>query len=143
MAELKELAIDLNNIENTEEAIGQLMDSYSDDVLHLVFSYVKNRTTAEDLTQEIFIKCYEKLVQFNHHSSIKRGSIELPLIIVRITCVVGITAKSILARKSWIVCVQIKAGGRGSYLKKCSGSFIKCCYGITGEVQGSYFFTLL
>ncbi|MBM7837036.1 RNA polymerase sigma-70 factor (ECF subfamily) [Alkalihalobacillus xiaoxiensis] len=71
MAELKEIAIDLNNIENTEEAIGQLMDTYSDDVLHLVFSYVKNRTTAEDLTQEIFIKCYEKLVQFNHHSSIK------------------------------------------------------------------------
>lgn len=37
MAELEEIAIDLNNIENTEEAIGQLMDTYSDDVLHLVF----------------------------------------------------------------------------------------------------------
>ena len=60
MAELEEMAINVNSIENPEQIIGQLMDNYSDDVLHLVFSYVKNRTTAEDLTQEIFIKCYEK-----------------------------------------------------------------------------------
>ncbi|MED1605985.1 sigma-70 family RNA polymerase sigma factor [Cytobacillus kochii] len=67
----EKIAINVNNLENTEQIIGQLMDNYSDDVLHLVFSYVKNRTTAEDLTQEIFIKCYEKLGQFNHKSSIK------------------------------------------------------------------------
>ncbi|TDQ40704.1 sigma-70 family RNA polymerase sigma factor [Aureibacillus halotolerans] len=71
MAELEEIEINSNCIENTEQIIGQLMDNYSDDVLHLVFSYVKNRTTAEDLTQEIFIKCYEKLGQFNDKSSIK------------------------------------------------------------------------
>lgn len=71
MTELEEIGININSIENTEQIIDQLMDSYSDDVLHLVFSYVKNRTTAEDLTQEIFIKCYEKLGQFNNKSSIK------------------------------------------------------------------------
>lgn len=71
MTELEEIGIKINSIENTEQIIDQLMDSYSDDVLHLVFSYVKNRTTAEDLTQEIFIKCYEKLGQFNNKSSIK------------------------------------------------------------------------
>ncbi|EKB5565506.1 sigma-70 family RNA polymerase sigma factor [Listeria monocytogenes] len=71
MTELEEIGIHINSIENTEQIISQLMDNYSDDVLHLVFSYVKNRTTAEDLTQEIFIKCYEKLDQFNNKSSIK------------------------------------------------------------------------
>ncbi|SDO48062.1 sigma-70 family RNA polymerase sigma factor [Alkalicoccus daliensis] len=71
MAEPEKIAIDVNSIENTEQIIGQLMDNYSDEVLHLVYSYVKDRTTAEDLTQEIFIKCYEKLGQFNNKSSIK------------------------------------------------------------------------
>ncbi|TYR74402.1 sigma-70 family RNA polymerase sigma factor [Rossellomorea vietnamensis] len=71
MAELEEIAVNVNSIDNNEQVIGQLMDTYSDDVLHLVFSYVKNRTTAEDLTQEIFIKCHEKLGQFNNKSSIK------------------------------------------------------------------------
>ncbi len=67
----EEIAINVKNVENAEQIISQLMDDYSDDILYLVFSYVKNRTTAEDLTQEIFIKCYEKLGQFNNKSSIK------------------------------------------------------------------------
>ncbi|WP_099224850.1 sigma-70 family RNA polymerase sigma factor [Listeria costaricensis] len=67
----EEIAINVHSIENNEEIIGQLMDHYGDDILHLVFSYVKNRTIAEDLTQEIFIKCYEKLDQFHNKSSIK------------------------------------------------------------------------
>ncbi|WP_010097775.1 sigma-70 family RNA polymerase sigma factor [Ornithinibacillus scapharcae] len=54
-----------------EEIISEIMQDYGDDTLHLVFTYVKNLATAEDLTQEIFIKCYEKLEQFNHQSSIK------------------------------------------------------------------------
>lgn len=71
MAEQGEIAINVNRIENMEQIIDQIMDNYSDDILHLVFTYVRNQTTAEDLTQEIFIKCYEKLDQFNHQSSIK------------------------------------------------------------------------
>lgn len=47
MTELEEIGININSIENTEQIISQLMDNYSDDVLHLI-SYVKNRTTAED-----------------------------------------------------------------------------------------------
>ncbi|MFS0777573.1 sigma-70 family RNA polymerase sigma factor [Neobacillus sp. 3P2-tot-E-2] len=54
-----------------EEIIDQLMQEYSDDILHLVYTYVKNRTTAEDLTQEIFLKCYEKLNQFNQQATLK------------------------------------------------------------------------
>jgi RNA polymerase sigma-70 factor (ECF subfamily) len=54
-----------------EEIIDQLMQEYSDDILHLVYTYVKNRTTAEDLTQEVFLKCYEKLNQFNQLATLK------------------------------------------------------------------------
>ncbi|MET3508070.1 sigma-70 family RNA polymerase sigma factor [Halalkalibacter oceani] len=71
MNELKQVAITDEMITDKEQIIDQLMHEYSDDLLHLVYTYVRNRTTAEDLTQEIFIKCYEKLDQFNQQASIK------------------------------------------------------------------------
>ena len=72
MDELKQLAVtDEIMLDDREQMIDQLMHEYSDGILHLVYTYVKNRTTAEDLTQEIFIKCYEKLNQFNQQSNIK------------------------------------------------------------------------
>lgn len=72
MDELKQLATtDEIMLDDREQIIDQLMHEYSDGILHLVYTYVKNRTTAEDLTQEIFIKCYEKLNQFHQQSNIK------------------------------------------------------------------------
>ena len=72
MDELNQLAVtDEIMLDDREQIIDQLMHEYSDGILHLVYTYVKNRTTAEDLTQEIFIKCYEKLNQFNQQSNIK------------------------------------------------------------------------
>lgn len=69
---LKQLAVtDESMLLENEGIIDQLMQEYSDDILHLVYTYVKNRTTAEDLTQEIFIKCYEKLNQFNQQATLK------------------------------------------------------------------------
>jgi RNA polymerase sigma-70 factor, ECF subfamily len=69
---LKQLAVtDESMLDEREQIIDQLMHEYSDDILHLVYTYVKNRATAEDLTQEIFIKCYEKLNQFNQQATIK------------------------------------------------------------------------
>ncbi|MDK8643606.1 sigma-70 family RNA polymerase sigma factor [Niallia taxi] len=69
---LKQLAVtDESMLLEREEIIDQLMQEYSDDILHLVYTYVKNRTTAEDLTQEIFIKCYEKLNQLNQQATLK------------------------------------------------------------------------
>ncbi len=41
MTELEEIGIHINSIENTEQIISQLMDNYSDDVLHLVFFLCK------------------------------------------------------------------------------------------------------
>lgn len=72
MNELNQLAVtDEMMPDEREQIIDQLMREYSDDILHLVYTYVKNRTIAEDLAQEIFIKCYEKLNQFNQQSTIK------------------------------------------------------------------------
>lgn len=72
MSELNQLAVtDEMMLDEREQIIDQLMREYSDDILHLVYTYVKNRTIAEDLAQEIFIKCYEKLNQFNQQSTIK------------------------------------------------------------------------
>jgi len=69
---LKQLAVtDESMLLEREEIIDQLMQEYSDDILHLVYTYVKNRTTAEDLTQEVFLKCYEKLNQFNQQATLK------------------------------------------------------------------------
>lgn len=71
MNELEQLSLTDQLLSDREQVIDELMHEYSDAILHLVYTYVKNRTTAEDLTQEIFIKCYEKLGQFNQRSSIK------------------------------------------------------------------------
>ncbi len=71
MNELEHVVVSKDNVIDKEQLIQELMNENGDSVLHLVFSYVKNQTIAEDLTQEIFIKCYEKLEQFNHQSSIK------------------------------------------------------------------------
>ncbi|WP_042221770.1 sigma-70 family RNA polymerase sigma factor [Oceanobacillus manasiensis] len=72
MKGLIQLAVrDEDMLDEREQIIDQLMHEYSDDILHLVYTYVKNRSTAEDLTQEIFIKCYEKLNQFNQQATIK------------------------------------------------------------------------
>ncbi|MFD2043018.1 sigma-70 family RNA polymerase sigma factor [Ornithinibacillus salinisoli] len=60
-----------DHTDDREEIIDQLMYEYSDNILHLVYTYVKNRTTAEDLTQDIFIKCYEKFGQFNKQATLK------------------------------------------------------------------------
>jgi RNA polymerase sigma-70 factor, ECF subfamily len=54
-----------------EEAIVELMERYGTDVLHLAYSYVRNRQTAEDLAQEIFLKCYQKFDTFEGNSQMQ------------------------------------------------------------------------
>src|SRR5690606_9940122 len=47
------------------------MSQYGNDVLKLVYSYVRNYAISEELTQEIFIKSYEKIHTYKGNSSIK------------------------------------------------------------------------
>lgn len=56
---------------DNKEVITDIMSRYGTQILHLSYSYVMNRQTAEDLTQEIFVKCYEKLHTFKGDSSLE------------------------------------------------------------------------
>jgi len=63
---------ELNSNEVQKETIiTQLMNDYAQDIIWLIYSYVKDKNVAEDLTQEVFIKAYKKLDGFKGNSSIK------------------------------------------------------------------------
>ena len=51
--------------------IDTMMKNYGQDILQLVYSYVKNQTIAEDLTQDIFIKCYRNLHTYRKKAKLK------------------------------------------------------------------------
>lgn len=53
------------------ERISELMDLYGTFVLHLAYSFVRDRQTAVDLAQEIFIKCYRSLSTFEGKANLK------------------------------------------------------------------------
>lgn len=54
-----------------EQLIVSLMEQYGDNIMQLAFTYVKQNQIAEDITQEVFIKCYEKIGEFRNESSYK------------------------------------------------------------------------
>jgi RNA polymerase sigma-70 factor (ECF subfamily) len=65
---------DTSGFSNREENIDlleSLMDRYGTEIFRLAYSYVKRREAAEDIAQEVFIKCYEKLNIFRGDSSYK------------------------------------------------------------------------
>ncbi|MGG3799352.1 sigma-70 family RNA polymerase sigma factor [Metabacillus fastidiosus] len=68
---MEELSFEVIEIDNKERAINEIMDKYSQQILQLVFSYVNNKETAEDLTQDIFVKCYKSFHTYNKKSKVK------------------------------------------------------------------------
>ncbi|OCA90444.1 hypothetical protein A8F94_00705 [Bacillus sp. FJAT-27225] len=54
-----------------EELLEDLIELHAESLKKLLFTYVKNWTIAEDLTQEAFISCYKKLKDFRGESSYK------------------------------------------------------------------------
>jgi cell division protein FtsW (lipid II flippase) len=56
-----ELIIDGFLSEDKELLIDEIMNKYGQEILQLTYSYVNNRAIAEDLTQDIFVKCYKNL----------------------------------------------------------------------------------
>jgi RNA polymerase sigma-70 factor, ECF subfamily len=54
-----------------DEVIKFLLDEYSQSILWLAFTYVKDKGLAEDITQDVFLTCYKKLHTFKGESSIK------------------------------------------------------------------------
>lgn len=60
-----------SQMKDDEALLDEMMSLYGQDILQLVYSYVKDTVVAEDLTQEIFIKCYKALPTYNQQSKIR------------------------------------------------------------------------
>uniref|UniRef100_UPI00313B96CB sigma-70 family RNA polymerase sigma factor n=1 Tax=Peribacillus sp. TH27 TaxID=2798484 RepID=UPI00313B96CB len=60
-----------SQMKDDESLLDEIMSLYGQDILQLVYSYVKDVVVAEDLTQEIFIKCYKALPTYNQQSNIR------------------------------------------------------------------------
>ncbi|WP_221564919.1 sigma-70 family RNA polymerase sigma factor [Alkalihalobacillus sp. TS-13] len=54
-----------------DDVLVEIMNLYGNDLTRLAYSYVKEQTLAEDITQEVFVKCYMKLDTFKGNSSVK------------------------------------------------------------------------
>ncbi len=66
-----ELTIEAFEIEDKELLIDEIMNKYGQEVLQLVYSYLNNKEVAEDLTQDIFVKCYKSLHTYKGKSNVK------------------------------------------------------------------------
>ncbi|RSD29103.1 sigma-70 family RNA polymerase sigma factor [Mesobacillus subterraneus] len=53
------------------------MNAYGNDVIRLAFTYLKQKELAEDVAQDVFIKCYEKMDSFRNESSYKTWLIRI------------------------------------------------------------------
>lgn len=54
-----------------DQRLEWLMNEYGQSITRLAFTYTKQQQFAEDIAQDVFIKCYEKLDQFRYESSYK------------------------------------------------------------------------
>ncbi|HDR7788586.1 RNA polymerase factor sigma C [Bacillus cereus] len=68
---MDELTVEAFEIEDKEDLIDEIMNKYGQEVLQLMYSYVNNKEVAEDLTQDIFVKCYKSLHTYKGNSNLK------------------------------------------------------------------------
>lgn len=57
--------------------IERIIEEYSDMVLRVAFTYMKNIADAEDIAQEVFIKLVENPPSFHSDDTKKHGLLEL------------------------------------------------------------------
>lgn len=57
--------------EQKSSILENLMDDYGNQIIRLAYTYVKNQTVAEDLAQEVFVKCYHHLDDFRGESKLQ------------------------------------------------------------------------
>ena len=57
-----------------EEAFGILVKKYNTKVFNLAYSFTRDRETADDLAQEVFIKVYYALAKFHSNRVSEHGS---------------------------------------------------------------------
>jgi RNA polymerase sigma-70 factor, ECF subfamily len=68
---VEEMIIDGIAIEDKELIIDEIMNQYGQEILQLAFSYVNNKAIAEDLTQDIFVKCYKNLHTYSGKAKLR------------------------------------------------------------------------
>ncbi|MDM5317404.1 sigma-70 family RNA polymerase sigma factor [Fictibacillus sp. b24] len=68
---MEEMIAGVLHTENREDILVEAMNEHGQDLLQLVYSYVNNKAVAEDLTQDIFVKCYNALDTYNGKSKFK------------------------------------------------------------------------
>lgn len=68
---MEELTIEALETKDKEILLDEIMDRYGQDILRLVYSYVNNKEVAEDLTQDIFVKCYKSLHTYKGKSKLR------------------------------------------------------------------------
>ncbi|WP_404451364.1 sigma-70 family RNA polymerase sigma factor [Virgibacillus necropolis] len=68
---MEEFIIEKIEIDDKETLIDEVMKNYGQEILQLVYSYVHNKAIAEDLTQDIFVKCYKNLHTYKKKSKFK------------------------------------------------------------------------
>lgn len=69
--DVDELTAEVFEIEDKEALIDEIMNKYGQEILQLVYSYVNNKEVAEDLTQDIFVKCYKSLHTYKGKSKLR------------------------------------------------------------------------
>ncbi|MCJ8008693.1 sigma-70 family RNA polymerase sigma factor [Lederbergia wuyishanensis] len=62
---------------NRNEKLKWLMRTYGNDVIRVAYTYLKQKQLAEDVAQDVFIKCYEKMDTFRNDSSYKTWIIKI------------------------------------------------------------------
>ena len=67
-SELKAIS---QNVELREEFLDNLIDQYSDSILRMAYTYVQEKQLAEEITQDVFLTCYNKIHLFKNKASIK------------------------------------------------------------------------
>lgn len=68
---MEEMIIGGIAIEDKELIMDEIMNQYGQEILQLAYSYVNNKTIAEDLTQDIFVKCYKNLHTYNGKARVR------------------------------------------------------------------------
>lgn len=68
---MEELIINGFLTEDKELLMDEIMNQYGQEILQLTYSYVNNRAIAEDLTQDIFVKCYKSLHTYSGKSKLR------------------------------------------------------------------------
>lgn len=68
---------EINLVLSPEEKLKIIMKKYGNDVMRISYIYLKNTQMAEDVTQDVFLKCYENLNNFRNESSYKTWIVKI------------------------------------------------------------------